>query len=137
MPQSPKDLDRIGEETSEENEMFELEDTAIETTSPAFESGQIALRNALNMDRHEMDAIDSLPEGPTPDTSPYFSPPEGLPPLSAPETWKHGTTLAARRRRTRSTSPSLKLTKPLASMGNSLHWRLSVLHKINDIQYTL
>ena len=123
MPQSPKDLDRIGEETSEESERFELEDTAIETTPPVFEGGQIALRNALNMDRRDLDAVDPLPEG--------------VPPLSAPETWKDGTTLAARRRRTRSASPSLKLTKPLASMGNSLHWRLSVLHKINDIQYTL
>ena len=136
MPQSPKELDRIGEEASEENEKFELEDTAIETTSPVFEGGQIALRNALNMDRRDLDAVDSLPKGPTPDTSLHL-PPEGLPPLSAPETWKGGTTLAARRRRTRSTSPSLKLTKPLASMGNSLHWRVSVLHKINDIQYTL
>ena len=136
MPKSPKELDRIGEETSEEKERFELEDTAIRTTSPAFEGGQIALRNALNMDRRALDAIDSLPEGPTPDTSLHFSP-QGLPPLSAPETWTGGSTLAARRRRTRSTSPSLKLTKPLASMGNSLHWRLSVLHKINDIQYTL
>ena len=136
MPKSPKELDRIGEETSEENERFELEDTAIETTPLAFEGGQIALRNALNMDRRDLDAIELLPEDPTPDTSSHFSP-EGVVPLSAPETWRGGTTLAARRRRIRSTSPSLKLTKPLASMGNSLHWRLSVLHKINDIQYTL
>ena len=136
MPQSPKELERIGKEASEENERFELEDTAIETIPPVFEGGQIALRNALNMDRCDLDAIDSLPEGPTPDTSLHFSP-ERLPSLSVPETWKDGTTLAARRRRTRSTSPSLKLTKPLASMGDSLHWRVSVLHKINDIQYTL
>ena len=136
MPKSPKDLDRIGEEASEENEKFELEDTAIKSTPPIFEGGQIALRNALNMDRRDLDVIESLPGGPTPDTSLQVSP-EGLPPLSAPETWKAGTTLAARRRKTRSTSPSLKLTKPLASMGNSLHWRLSVLHKINDIRYTL
>ena len=136
MPQSPKELDRIGEEASEENEKFELEDTAIKPTPPVFEGGQIALRNALNMDRRDLDAVDPLPEGPTPDTSPHFSP-EGVLQLSAPETWKDRTRLAARRRKTRSTSPSLKLTKPLASMGNSLHWRLSVLHKINDIQYTL
>ena len=136
MPQSPKELDRIGEEASEESEAFELEDTAIEPTQPVFEGGQIALRNALNMDRRDLDAVDPLPEGPTPDTSLHFSA-ERLPPLSSPETWEGGTTIAARRRRARSTSPSLKLTKPLASMGNSLHWRLSVLHKINNIQYTL
>lgn len=136
MPQSPKELDRIGEEASEENEKYELEDTAIKRTPPMFEGGQIALRNALNMGRRDLDVVDSLPESPTPDTSLNFSP-QGLQPLSAPETWKDGTTLAARRRRTRSSSPSLKLSKPLASMGNSLHWRLSVLHKINDIQYTL
>ncbi|KAL9133652.1 MAG: hypothetical protein Q9175_005164 [Cornicularia normoerica] len=136
MPQSPKELERIGEEASEKDERFELEDTAIENAPPELEGGQIALRSALNMDACDLHAIASLPEGPTPDTALHSAPRKALP-LSSPETWKGRMTLAARRRRVRSTSPSIKLTKPLAGMGDSLHWKLSVLHKFNDIQYTL
>lgn len=136
MPQSPKELERIGEEASEKDERFELEDTAIENAPPELEGGQIALRSALNMDACGLHAIASLPEGPTPDTALHSAPGKALP-LSSPETWKGRMTLAARRRRVRSTSPSIKLTKPLAGMGDSLHWKLSVLHKFNDIQYTL
>lgn len=136
MPQSPKELEKIGEEASEKNERFELEDTAIEVPPTELEGGQIALQSALNMDASGSHAIASLPKAFVPDPAPYSSPGKALP-LSCPEDWKGGKTLAARRRRNRSTSPSIKLTQPLAGMGDSLNWRLSVLHKFNAVQYTL
>lgn len=129
MPQSPKELERIGEEASEKDERFELEDTGIENAAPTeLEGGQIALKSALNMDASDLHA--------TPDAALRSSPQKPLP-LSSPETWKGGKTLAARRRRIRSTSPLIKLTKPLAGMGDSRNWKLSVLHKFATIQYTL
>ncbi len=136
MPQSPKELERIGEEASEKDERFELEDTAIEKASLELEGGQIALKSALNMEASQLHAITSLPKSPTPDSELHSQPGKPLP-LSSPESWKGGKTLAARRCRNRSASPSIKLTKPLADMGDSLNWRLSVLHKFNAIQYTL
>lgn len=129
MPQSPKELERIGEEASEKDERFELEDTGIENAAPTeLEGGQIALKSALNMDASDLHA--------TPDAALRSSPQKPLP-LSSPETWKGGKALAARRRRIRSTSPLIKLTKPLAGMGDSRNWKLSVLHKFDTIQYTL
>lgn len=136
MPQSPKELERIGEEASEQDERFELEDTAVENAPQEFEGGQIALKSALNMETPQLHPIALLPESSTPDAAPH-SPAEKPLPLSSLETWKGGKTLAARRRRNRSISPSIKLTKPLANMGDSLNWRLSVLHKFNAIQYNL
>ena len=136
MPQSPKELERIGEEASEEDERFELEDTAIEKAPLELEGGQIALKSALTMEESQSHAITSLPESPIPDSDLQSQPEKPLPLLS-PETWKGGKTLAARRCRNRSASPSIKLTKPLAGMGDSLNWRLSVLHKFNAIKYTL
>ena len=129
MPQSPKELEKIGEEAFEKNERFELEDTAIDNAPTELEGGQIALQSALNMDAFDSHTIFA------PDSALPSSPGKALP-LSCPEDWKNGKTLAARRRRIRSTSPSIKLTQPLAGMGDSLNWRLSVLHKINAIQYT-
>lgn len=137
MPQSPKELERIGEEGSERDERFELEDTAIENISPELKGDQIALKSALDMEASRLHAIALLPEGSTPDV-PLHSPSlEKALPLSSPRDWRSDKTLAARRRRTRSTSPSINLTKPLAGMGDSLNWRLSVLNKFNAIQYTL
>ena len=136
MPQSPKELEKIGEEASEKNERFELEDTAIESAPTELESGQIAWQSALNMDAPDSHVIASVPQAFAPDTALPSSPQKALP-LSCPEDWKGGKTLAARRRKIRSTSPSIKLTQPMADMGDSLNWRLSVLHKFNAIQYTL
>lgn len=138
MPQSPKELERIGEEFSGKDERFELEDTAIENASPPeLQGGQdIALKSALNMERSNLGAIALLSQDPTPDGA-LRSLPEKPLPLSPPEVWKGGKTLVARRRRVRSTSPSITLTKPLAGMGNSQKWKLSVLHKFDAIQYTL
>lgn len=135
MPQSPKELEKIGEEASEKNERFELEDTAIENTPTQLEGGQTTLQNALRMDAADAHAIASSPKVLVPDSALPSSPGKPLP-LSCPEGWQSGKTLAARRRRIRSTSPSVKLTQPLAGMGDSLNWRLSVLHKFNAIQYT-
>lgn len=132
MPQSPKELERIGEEASEKNERFELEDTAIDNApSEPKEGGQIALKSALNMDAFDSRALASSPEAP----SLLHSPSEKPLPLSPPAVWKGGTTLAARRCRNRSSSPSITLTKPLAGMGDSRKWTLSVLHRSDDIQY--
>ncbi len=136
MPQSPKEVKRICEEASEKDERFELEDTAIEKAPLELEGGQIALKSALNMEESQLHAITSLPENPNSDSDLHSQPEKPLP-LSSPEIWKGGKTLAARRCRNRSISPSIKLTKPLAGMGDSLNWRLSVLHKFNAIQYTL
>lgn len=137
MPQSPKELERIGEEaSSEKDERFELEDTAIETAPPELEGGQIALKSALNMDASDLHEIAPFSEAFAPDSALPFSPEKPLP-LSSPEVWRGGKTLAARRCRTHSTSPSIKLTKPLADMGDSLNWRFSVLHKFDAIRYTL
>ena len=121
MPQSPHELERIGEEASEK---YELEDTAVANAPPDLAGGQMALKSALDMDSTTSDA-------------PLHSSPENPLPLSSPETWRTGRTLAARRRRVRSTPPSIELTKPLLGMGDSLNWKLSVLHKFNAIQYTL
>lgn len=135
MPRSPKELERIGEEASEEEERFELEDTAIENAPPELECGQIPLKSALNMDATDLHATTSLPRDPTTAATHYSSQEKPLR-LASPEVWwKGGTTLAARRRRNRSSSPSITLTKPLADMGDSLNWKLSVLHRINAIRY--
>ena len=137
MPQSPKELERIGEEDSSEmGKRFELEDTAVETTPPEVQGAQIALKSALNKEASAMDEIASFPEAFAPGSAVPFSPKKFLS-LSSQESWKCGKTLAARRHRTRSTSPSMELTKELADMGDSLNWRLSVLHKLNAIQYAL
>ena len=136
MPQSPKELEKIGEEAFEKNERFELEDTAIEIAPTELEGGQIALQGALKMDAPESHAFASLPKTFVPDPALTSSPGKALP-LSCPEDWKSSKTLAARRRRIRSTSPSIKLTQPLAGMGDSRNWRSSVLHKFNAVQYTL
>ena len=137
MSQTPKELERIGEEASEENERFELEDTAIENTPSELKgSGQIALKSALNMDACELHATASTPDAPPRDKINWPLPNRPLPPLP-PEVWKGGNTLAARRRKNRSSSPSISLNKPLAGMGDSLNWKMSVLHKINAIEYTL
>lgn len=135
MPQSPKELEKIGEEASEKNERFELEDTAIENAPTELEGGQTTLQSALKMDAPDAHAIASLPKAFVPDSTLPSSPGKPLP-LPCPEDWQSSKTLAARRRRVRSTSPSVKLTQPLASMGDSLDWRLSVLNKFNAIQYT-
>ena len=136
MPHSPKELERIGEEASEDDERFELEDTAIEHSPLELECGQIALKSALNMDTSVLHAIPSLPSDPTADAALYSRPETPLS-LSSPEVWwKGGKTLAARRRRNRCSTPSIKLTKPLAGMGDSLNWKLSVLHRFNAIKYT-
>lgn len=135
MPQSPKELEKIGEEAFEKSERFELEDTAIENAPTELEGGQIALQSALNMDASNSRAIASLPKAFVPDSSLPSSRGKALP-LSCAENWKGGKRIAARRRIIRSTSPSIKLTQPLADMGDSLNWRLSVLHKFNAIQYT-
>lgn len=136
MPQSPKELERIGEEISEKDERFELEDTAIENVPPELESGQIALKSALLMEESDMHTIASRPEGSTPDVA-LKSPQERHLPLSSPEIWKGGKTLAARRRRTRSTSPSIRWNKPLANVEDALNWKLSVLYRFDAIQYTV
>lgn len=135
MPQSPKELEKIGEEASEKNERFELEDTAIENAPTELESGQTTLQSALEMDASNAHAIPPLPKAFVPDSALPSLQGKTLP-LSCPEAWQSGKTLAARRRGIRSTSPSVKLTQPLADMGDSLDWRLSVLHKFNAIQYT-
>lgn len=136
MPQSPKELERIGEDSFENDERFELEDTAIENASPELEGAQIAFKSALNMDASGLHAIASLSEGSTP--SPALKSSQERPlPLSSPQVWKSGKTLAARRHRIRSTSPSIRWNKPLANVEDALNWKLSVLHKFNDIQYTL
>ena len=132
MSQTPKELERIGEEASEENERFELEDTAIENTASELKgSGQIALQSALNMDACKLHATASIFNAPPRDTINWPLPDRPLP-VSPPEVWKGGNTLAAR-----SSSPSISLNKPLAGMGDSLNWKLSVLHRINAIKYTL
>lgn len=149
MPQSPKELERIGEEASEHDERFELEDTAVDNNNnnnnaPPPEllgrSQIIALRSALNMatssssSSHDFHTSSSTRDLPTPDPTPYSETPL---PLSPPEVWKGCKTLAARRRyRNRSSLRSLNLTKPLAGMGDSLNWKLSVLHRFNAIKYT-
>lgn len=137
MPQSPKELERIGEEGSEKDERFELEDTAIENAPAELGGDQIALKSALNLDASQSHAIASVVEGPSPDAPMRPSPLENPLPLPSPREMRSGRTLAARRRRLRSTSPSANLTKPLAGMGDSLNWRMSVLNKFNAIQYTL
>lgn len=136
MPQSPKELESIGEEIPEKDERFELEDTAIENVPPELESGQIALKSALLMEESDMHTIASRPEGSTPDVA-LKSPQERPLPLSSPEIWKGGKTLAARRRRTRSTSPSIRWNKPLANVEDALNWKLSVLYRFDAIQYTV
>lgn len=136
MPQSPKELERIGEEASEKDQRFELEDTAIETVPPELEGGQIALKCALQMDESDIHAIALRPKGCTPDAALRSSQEKPLP-LSSPEIWKGGKTLAARRHRIRSTSPSTRWNKPFANVEDALNWKLSVLHKFDTIQYTL
>ena len=146
MPQSPKELERIGEEASENDERFELEDTAVDNNNnnapppPGLGRSQIiALRSALNMATSSPDFHASSTRDPTPDATLYspLSPSETPLPLSPPEVWKGGKTLAARRRcRNRSSLRSLNLTKPLAGMGDSLNWKLSVLRRFNAIKYT-
>ena len=132
MSQTPKELERIGEEALEENERFELEDTAIENTASELKgSRQIALKSALNMDACELHATASIPNAPPRNALNWPLPDRPLP-LSPPEVRKGGNTLAAR-----SSSPSISLNKPLAGMGDSLNWKLSVLHRINAIKYTL
>lgn len=137
MPQSPKELERIGEEAAEkDDERFELEDTAIELDH--IQSSQMALRSALNMpasDFSPITTIASLSRNHTFEAPPYPPPQKPLPP-TPPEIWKGGKTLAARRRKNRSSSPLLNLTRPLAGMGDSLNWKVSVLHRFNAIQYT-
>ena len=137
MPQSPKELERIGEEVAGQDGRFESEDTAIEKAPPELECGQIPLKCALNMDAFDLHTIISSPQDPAPATTLHFSQEKKPLTLSSPEAWwKGGTTLAARRRRrNRDSSSSTKLTKPLAGVGDSLNWRLSVLHKINAIRY--
>ena len=138
MPQSPKELKRIGEEVSERGETFELEDTAIAKTPPPEQRGgeNIALKTALNMDASDLGATASLPRDPSHEGVLRSSSEKPLP-LSPPEIWRGGKTLRARRRRIRSTSPSITLTKPLAGMGDSQKWKLSVLHKFDAIEYDL
>ncbi|CAD6582312.1 MAG: hypothetical protein ASARMPRED_000930 [Alectoria sarmentosa] len=134
MPQSPKELARIGEEASEKDERFELEDTAIGNAPPELGGGPIALKSALNMDLSGLHAIDSLPRASDTDAA-VKSSGEKVLPLSPPEFWKGGKALAARRRRLRSTSPSFRWNKPLANVEDALNWKLSVLRKFNAIEY--
>lgn len=134
MPQSPRELARIGEEASEKDERFELEDTAIGNAPPELGSGPIALKSALNMDASGLHAIDSLPGASDTDAA-VKSSGEKVLPLSPPEFWKGGKTLAAHRRRLRSTSPSFRWNKPLANVEDALNWKLSVLRKFNAIEY--
>ena len=148
MPQSPKELERIGEEASEkDDERFELEDTAIEKTPSELQGGgPIALQSALNMDM-DMDVSELYTNTTTTgstsevstrcDTLNWPLPDKPLLPLSSPEVWWGSNTLAARRRKNRISFRSITLTKPLASMGDSFNWKLSVLHRINAVKYPL
>ena len=136
MPQSPRELERIGEEASEKDQRFELADTAIETVPPELEGGQMALKSALRMDEADIHAIALRPKGSAPDAALRSSQEKPLP-LSSPGMWKGGKILAARRHRIRSTSPSTRWNKPLANGEDALNWKLSVLHKFDAIEYTV
>ena len=135
IPRGPRELERISEETSGKGERFELEDTSIENAAPDLGCDQIALKSALNMDAFDLlHASTSLPRDYTPEVAPYCPPKRRLPPSPQEAWWKGGKTLAARRRRTRDSLPSINLAKTLAGMGDALHWKLSVLHRINGIE---
>ena len=133
LPQSP--FKRISEEVSERGERFELEDTSTEHAAPELGRDKIGLKSALNMDTSGLLHFStSLPRYHTPEAAPYCPPKRPL--LSSPPEawWKSSKTLAARRRRKRDSLLSINLAKTLAGMGDALHWKLSVLHRINGIE---
>ena len=70
----------------------------------------------------------------TAEAAPYCPPKRHLAPSPAEAWWKGSKPLAARRRRKRDSLLSINLAKTLAGMGDALHWRLSLMHKINGIQ---
>ena len=145
MPHSPKELERIGEESSEHDQTFELEDTAVETEEPC--PSQIPLKKALNMEAHEFSSKTASPckLEPTPEIALDETHVRSPLPLTPPAAWKES--LAARRRKMCSPSCSilcnenrtnfsaLKWATPLGEMGNALSWRMSLLNHINAIQY--
>ena len=164
MPRSPTELSRIGEEEAsedkageEQEECFELEDTALvagatnnsnndnNNTPPEQQQQQQQLdetrSTVLDMSAYNntTDPRASLPDSPTLPCVALNPPPPPLLSLSPPEVWKGGRTLAARRRKNNrsSSTPSFTLSKPLAGMGDSLNWKLSVLHRFNAIRYPL
>ena len=134
LPRSPKEFKRVSEEVSERGERLEFEDTSTEHAASEFGCDKIALKSALNMDASGLHLSTSLPRYHTPEAAPYCPPKKPLL-RSTPEAWwKGSTTLASRRRRKRDSLLSINLTKTIAGMGDALHWKLSVLHRINGIE---
>ena len=134
MPRSPKELERIGEELTEKEKTFELEDTAINT--PEASPRHMPLNSALDMKSSD---ISFAPVQRRPPKKPL--------PAVPPTAFKGSEERKARRGKTPSPSCSIfcdeeeaifpvrKWNKPLAGMGDALNWKLSVLNRFNAIQY--
>ncbi|KAL6719635.1 hypothetical protein ACLMJK_001556 [Lecanora helva] len=157
MPHSAKALEKIGEESSEKDETFELEDTAVDIQEAS--STNMPLRAALDMGSCNMASNESTKRKRKPSSysTPEVSqdqipqdwpqpPKKSLPPVP-PTAYKGSEVRLARRRKTPSPScsllceeeeaifPTRKWSKPLSNMGDALNWKLSVLNKFNAIQY--
>ena len=125
----------ISEDAFEKCERFDVEDTSVEHAAPDFECEEIPLKSALNMDASGwLHVSTSLPRYHTPEAAPYCPPKKPLL-HSLPEAWwKSSKTLPSRGRRKRDSLLSINLTKTLAGMGDALHWKLSVLRRIDGIE---
>ena len=156
MPHSPRELEKIGEETAEQTDTFELEDTAIDSQEPP--STHIPLKAALDMGSSDAPKIatkrkrKSSPPQITEQSTIQIPedwprpPKKALPPVP-PSAYKGSEVRIARRQKTPSPScsifcdeeeaifPTRKWAKPLSNMGDSLNWKLSVLNRFNAIQY--
>ena len=155
MPHSPTELERIGEESSDKGETFELEDTAVDTPEAslthvplkaALDMGGSGSRSDISKDRKLGTLFAS--KHPLCQTYDHRSRPPKIPLPAIPSgTHKGSGARTACRWKVPSPSCSLlcdeeeaifpvrKWSKPLAEMGDALNWKLSVLNRFNAIQY--
>ena len=156
MPHSPQELERIGEETAEQADTFELKHTAIDNQEVL--STHIPLKAALDMGSSDAPKIttkrkrkscltQSSEQSPIQITDNWPRPPKKPLPPVPPSAFKGSEVRIARRQKTPSPScsifcdeeeaifPTRKWAKPLSNMGDSLNWKLAVLNRFNAIQY--